>query len=236
MVWIAGADGARGGWIVALRAVGSETIVLRLARTLSEIPTWPESPAMLGLDIPIGLPEEATPGGRACDRLARRLLGPRGTTIFSAPSRPALEARTFQEALDRNRRSSPHRIGLSRQTFHLLPKIREADAFVSPARQAHVFEVHPELSFFEMNGGQPVLAPKKSEAGRQARLTLLESVFGRPLGDVVEVSRQREVARDDVLDALAVLFTAERAHFGRAVRIPAEPATDARGLRMEIVR
>jgi predicted RNase H-like nuclease len=49
---------------------------------LEEILDLPEKPAIIAIDVPIGLPEVMPPGGRACDRLARRLLGPRGASVF----------------------------------------------------------------------------------------------------------------------------------------------------------
>ena len=49
---------------------------------LKEILDLPEKPAIITIDVPIGLPEVTLPGGRSCDRLARRLLGSRGAQYF----------------------------------------------------------------------------------------------------------------------------------------------------------
>ena len=46
---------------------------------------------------------------------------------------------------------------------------------------------------------------------------------------------RRIAAADDFLDACATAWTANRLATGRAERLPADPATDPRGLRMEIV-
>jgi predicted RNase H-like nuclease len=48
--------------------------------------------------------------------------------------------------------------------------------------------------------------------------------------------RSRGVQTDDILDAMAVCWTAARVLRRLEQRFPADPAVDARGLRMEIVR
>ena len=55
---------------------------------------------LLLVDIPIGLPE--TGAERACDLMARRLLGPRKSSVFPVPVRQAVHAPTYQEACDLN--------------------------------------------------------------------------------------------------------------------------------------
>ena len=72
--------------------------------------------------------------------------------------------------------------------------------------------------------------------GRSARLRLVEAHFGP---GVFARARSRwlvkQVAHDDILDAFAVLWTAERIRRGEADTLPAQPLVDAAGLRMEIV-
>jgi predicted RNase H-like nuclease len=78
-------------------------------------------------------------------------------------------------------------------------------------------------------------AGKKSKAGKQERLLLVEEWLG---GRVLENARgtllKRDVADDDILDALAALWTATRVVEGRARTLPDDPPVDATGLRMEI--
>lgn len=235
--WVAGADGCRGGWVVALRRAGLREPVIRTVAAISQVLGWHERPAALGIDIPIGLLDRAEPGGRECDRAARALLGePRGRSVFSPPARQALGSRTFEQAVRRNRRTSEHHLGISRQSFGILPKIREVDDFVSQNPDLRVLEVHPELSFYEMNRGKAIPASKKSESGFRRRLRLLESTWRCELAPVVEAHRSSKIARDDIVDAMAVCWTAQRVLEGRAIRIPSEPRRDSRGLPMEIVR
>lgn len=236
--WVAGADGCRGGWVVATRSGNTGAPWLRVVERLATALEGEDAPEVLCVDVPIGLFEAAVPGGRDCDRSARALLGSlRGRSVFSPPARAALGASTYDEASRANRRSSPHAIGMSRQSFGILPKIREADALVTPALQERVVECHPELSFYEMNGRAPVVPSKKRSAGRAERRRLLERSWGTELASHVETFRRGpRVPWDDVLDAMAACWTAERVLRSEAVRIPETPPVDARGLRMEIVR
>jgi predicted RNase H-like nuclease len=237
--WVAGTDGCRRGWVVSLRRKGSLEPVIRVVDTMSDVLLWNEPLEVLGIDIPIGLPERAEKGGRECDQAARRLLGqPRGRSVFSPPARPALAARTFDEALALNRKTakSTPGTGLSRQCFNLFPKIREVDRFVTQSLPMEVVEVHPELAFYELSGGRPLTESKKSPHGLELRIELLEESLGCELSPLVEEHRSSKVARDDIVDAMAVCWTAERALEGIAIRLPSTPPRDSRGLRMQIVR
>jgi len=127
---------------------------------------------------------------------------------------------------------------VSCQAWNLVPKIRAVDALLredAAARRA-IHEVHPELSFWAWNGGVPMQAAKKSRAGRAERLRLAEKWLGEDLlararGDQL----RRDLADDDILDAVAALWTAHRIAAGRAERLPASAPRDAHGLEMAIV-
>lgn len=236
MAWVAGADGCKAGWAVVLREVKSRKMEVRFASRIEEVLRWKPSPKLLCVDIPIGLLDRAVPGGRDCDKAARALLGqPRGTSVFSPPARRALRARTPEAADPLNRTAGPDAPGLSLQARAIIPKIRAVDEFITRSLQRRVVEVHPEMSFYEMNGRRPVVEPKKSAAGRSRRIRLLEGAWRRKLSDFIE-SRPKGVGRDDVIDAMAACWTAERVMTGDALPLPAEPCRDSKGLRMEILR
>lgn len=231
---VAGMDGCRGGWVVVRR--GPDARALRI-----EVVTDPESvfadPALacIGIDVPIGLLDAAAPGGRACDRAARAMLGPkRASSVFSAPVRDVLAAADFADAAARSRRSSSHQLALSRQGFAIVPKIAEVDARMTPARQQKIVEVHPECCFAAMNGGVALVLPKKRASGRAARTELMRRVWGIDVSALLHAHRGPGVQPDDVLDAMAACWTAERVARGVAQRLPAVPEVDRRGLRMEI--
>ncbi|PQJ34683.1 hypothetical protein BSZ35_08785 [Salinibacter sp. 10B] len=238
--WVAGADGFRDGWAIVLWQPTTGTIRRRTVDAVEALLDLPEAPAVTGIDMVIGCPEQAEPGGRACDQAARKLLGhPRGASVFSAPAYDTLQADTYEEALRRNRASGPDAPGLSKQAFHLLPKLRALAARMTPQRQQRVREVHPELSFYAMNGDAPVEAKKKSREGRDERVRLLQKNGIPDVEEAVAAVAEGALGADDVIDAHAACWTARRIREGTAERCPpeTEPAPEsAQGLRMEIWR
>jgi predicted RNase H-like nuclease len=223
---IAGVDGCRGGWAVAV--LNLETG----ARSLHLAPRWADLPADLAIvcvDMPIGLAER---GSRGCDGLARAFL-PRGrkSSVFPAPRRPMLAFDSWADANGWGRQAEG--IGLTIQAWGLIAKIRELDAALGPADQARVRESHPELAFHRLGGGAP-LPPKRKPAGQAARRALLEAEGFHDLDDWLGRYPRALMQADDVLDACACLVTARRVARDEAIRLPAEPRRDARGLAMEI--
>jgi predicted RNase H-like nuclease len=231
---IAGVDGCRAGWVVILAHplarnahAHQVTICTRFDEVLALLPTS----AVCAVDIPIGLLEEWQPGGRDCDRCARRLLGRRASSVFTPPIRPLLDATHYDQVRGH---------GLSVQAFNILPKIREVDRLMTPALQHRVYEAHPELAFQAL-AGQPLQDRKKTVAGREARLRVLDNIpsplfhgIGAAFERVLGACKRTDVAPDDILDAYVLMWTARRIWCAQAHRVPRSPQYDARGLRMEI--
>ncbi|MFQ6044744.1 MAG: DUF429 domain-containing protein [Gemmatimonadales bacterium] len=237
MTIVAGIDGCRAGWvIVAIDDVQSGpspisgTVCPTLARALDLVA---ESPAVV-LDVPIGLLDHAEPGGRTADVIARKLLAARGSSVFPAPARRVLAFRSWEEANAVARSDSRDGIGITRQAFAILPKVREADEAMTPERQERVVEGHPELSFRAMNGDVPLSLTKRSAGGMLLRLRLLEQVGLRSAAEYAAETAGKDARMDDVLDATALAWSALRVVGGTARRIPERPPVDARGLRMEM--
>ena len=212
---MAGVDGCRSGWIVVHD--GCAAVHPDFTAVLAALP----ENAVVALDMPIGLVDEHVSGGREVDRAARAELGPKRSSVFSAPPRCALGTRTLDDA---------RRLGarLTLQTLNLLPRIEDVDGVMTPELQARVFEVHPELSFAAMNGDDPVRAPKRSATGAKERRGLLERA------GIVVPERPAGAAVDDLLDACALTWSARRVADGTASHVPDAPSRDARGLRMEL--
>jgi predicted RNase H-like nuclease len=193
-----------------------------------EVLDWRPAFEVIGLACHVGLPETPIQGGRNCDREARRLLGhPRRGAIFSAPARAALKATTYEEAAALND-------GMSAPQWALLPRIAEVDACIAPYWQRTVYEVNPELSFYQLNDDTPLKYGKYLHRGVAERKALLT----RRIPSIAPVldQRVRGARRHHIVDAAACLWTARRIA-GRAVnRVPEDPEWDDIGLRMEIVR
>jgi predicted RNase H-like nuclease len=235
--WL-GVDGTRTGWVVYVLQSEGESELYHID-ALSDLDLLTSrldnDAAALAIDMPIGLLDIAERGGRGCDREARRLLsqakrnakssqqsqlvGP--SSIFTPPSRKALiafsEGGTHTQVSEANRASvgsakdRSEGLGLSIQTFHILPKIREADSFVSSATQecgqslpskAPTFECHPELAFLALSRtrstevglismleGVKALRSKKLLEGRQERWTLLCKAGGLDVQRLLRLAR-----------------------------------------------
>jgi predicted RNase H-like nuclease len=215
MTPVAGVDGCRGGWVVVHD--GNAQVHPDFAAVLRTL----AADTVVAVDMPIGLADRQEPGGREVDRKARAQLGPKRSSVFSPPPRCVLGARTLAEARRRGAR-------LTLQTLNLLPRIEDVDRVITAALQSRVFEVHPELSFAAMNGGQPVLAPKRTPAGSAQRRYLLSRM------GVAMPERPVGAAPDDLLDACALAWSARRIADSVAARMPDVPESDSRGLRMEL--
>ena len=237
--WVAGADGFRGGWIVVLERAG--VYRARRVETASALLALPEQPLVIALDMVIGLPDVARRGGRDCDALARKRLGwPRSSSVFSPPTRAALEGATYAEALALHRATGgPDAPGFSIEAYNLFPKIREVDALMTPALQTHgtrphIAETHPEVAFAAMNGGASLRPGKRTPEGRALRYGLLEQEGLRGVEAFIQSHKGRGVKPDDVADAAACCWSARRIAEGRAVCLPPDPPRDARGLAQAI--
>jgi predicted RNase H-like nuclease len=157
-----------------------------------------------GIDIPIGMTED---GERACDLLAREKLRPHASRVFTGARRWLWqEFRDPDKANNEALRRGEKRV--SRQLWHLGPKIMEVDAFLRAHRERDVHEVHPELVFLRLNGNRP-LSPKKSDEGDALRRRLLKREGFRDIDLWLTEARIGTGAkRDDVLDACAVASAA----------------------------
>jgi predicted RNase H-like nuclease len=199
---VAGVDACRGGWVAVLIERGSiaDSVFDPSCRELLD---GLRSASHIAIDIPIGLPAE---GVRAADIEARAFVGPRRSSVFSAPPRPTILAVTYAEA----RLTTP---SLSAQSFALAKKILEVEKCLDD----RLFEVHPEVSFAAL-AGHPLRYSKKSWNGHMERRLLLEEQGLEPPARVTG-----NAAPDDVLDATVAAWSAERKARGQARTLPVDP-------------
>jgi predicted RNase H-like nuclease len=244
-ILLIGVDGAKAGWFAVWRA--EQGFGFDVYARAEHLLASHASAACIAVDIPIGLSDH---GGRAPDALARSFVGgKRASSVFSAPVRGVLGATSHADASALNRRLDEKGRGITIQAFGILPKIRTIQAFgILPkirewdtllradanARRC-VREVHPEVSFAAMNAGVGLAAPKRSDEGHAQRVALLGQHFGlEQVAALLASVPRRMAAADDVADALAALWSAERIHAGRGGSLPAPPAIDSAGLQMAI--
>ena len=233
-----GIDGCKGGWFaVALESCKATSWQMELITQLTEISGALKQANLVLIDIPIGM-RSVDCKERKCDLEARKVLSPlRHSSVFPVPCRKALKMETYTEASAMNFGCTGRK--LSRQTWNIMPKIREVDLYIR-RRKLHgrIREMHPEVVFWALNNKQPMEHPKRTDEGFDERVKVLEPVYPhvRKLLESFFTSTnygQGLVARDDVLDALAGAVTAS--FKPRLKTLPERPDIDCRGLAMEYV-
>jgi predicted RNase H-like nuclease len=195
---VAGVDGTKGGWVAIVLENGrfAGDYLLRPVETAFDELSGAE---IIAIDIPIGF------GPREADRAARSFLTGSAGVVFPTPPRDVLEA-PFGPGL-----------GFPKQAHSLGPRILHVTELAR--RDARFREVHPEVSFRAMNGGRPLGHRKKSAAGALRRLELLRAVG-------IELTALRDAGSaplDDVLDAAAAAWSAQRILTGAAKSLPDPP-------------
>lgn len=252
---VAGVDGCKdrgdgqGGWVAVIVAPDGSAHATRLA-AVADLLKRPLAPAFVAIDMPIGLPDRIDAKGRAPERLVRPLLGGRQSSVFSMPSRAAVEAgvrpamaeeERYRQACERARATSTPPRAVAKQGFALFPRIMEIDRWLraDPALPERVFECHPEVSFWAMNGQVPLDLPKKVKGvpaapGLELRRRLLEAAGFAPELLSPLKARELRVGEDDLIDACAAAWTAGRIARGQAVSFPSPPERDAAGLPVAI--
>jgi predicted RNase H-like nuclease len=200
-----GVDAARGGWVAVVLEDGAFADAVLERRFPAVLERLPDAVA-IGVDVPIGLPPLGS--RRRADDEARRVAGPRRSSVFFTPSREALEALTYSEA----RTVAP---GTSAQAWALRAAILDA-ARVDDSR---VHEVHPEVSFAVL-AGEPLTFAKRTWNGQRERVRLLRKA-GVKIPDRLDAGI---VAADDVLDAAVAAWTATRIARGEHITLPPDPA------------
>ena len=217
---LAGVEPVKKGWLVVTGRLMGATLVAgdaHVSEHINDVLDARPSYQVVALHAPVGLPDEDAPGGRACDRAARQLLGwPRLAAIVTPPARALLEDKKAR------RRSSK------------LRHVAEVDETIAAYWQRTVYECNPELSFYELNSGAPLKFGKHSERGVQERVDLLTSRIGGI--ERVLTTNLPGVRPYQLIDACGDLWTARRIA-GRAIAsLPQVPQWDELGRRMELVR
>ncbi|MCS7188194.1 MAG: DUF429 domain-containing protein [Bacteroidia bacterium] len=232
MAQVVGIDGCRGGWICAevwIHKKSVRRITLQIWHSFMQIIQAYRAAEAIAVDIPMGLWEEGRARLRPCDQAARLKLKGRASTIFTPPTRSMLKAPAYEPL-----RSA----GLSIQAYNLIPRIREVDDLITPSLQQKIWESHPELSFTAMVGS-PIPYSKHTKIGQSERWKALEEKFG--IKSLTEIRHllgsnqfQRGFCLHDVLDALALAWSAQRRLQNSAEVCMGSPLYDAKGLMMAI--
>lgn len=215
---ISGVDGVPTGWVVCVLSGTGRVRDVRwsVVPSASDVLEVTAGCDAVGIDIPLALPSGAA--RRDAEILAAARLGTARSSLFPTPPAPVLDATSYVEACALAQQVTGRKISL--QAWNIVPKIREFQRVTLPSS---VVEAHPELSFRTLAPGVD-LASKKTARGAGQRIAALSGWVGPAelFGDLPAAARL-----DDVLDALAAAWTAERVARGTAEFLG--PGTDDRG-------
>lgn len=233
-MFVVGVDGCRGGWLaVSLSPDGAPES--RIFPDMAALWSACRQAALILVDIPMGLPEAVN--DRACDKLARKVLGLRRSSVFPVPCRAAVYTPTYDAAIKMNEGITGKKI--FRATWNIIPRIRQVDVILRTDPQARkvIREAHPEVLFWGLNQERPMDFSKKEAAGLNERLEVLEKVYPRAKSLFFELRKNlpgKMAAPDDLIDALAAAVTGLLGRKKLKI-LPANPEKDAYGLPMEMV-
>ena len=199
-----GIDGCRAGWIVAA-IDGNGKLSHLLIPSLNDLPYNHFELALI--DIPL---EFADQSYRPCETAAQLLLGPRKrASIFPTPHRSAVFAEDYPEA---NRLNRVHLgKGLSKQSWNICNKIKEATFFISHRPDTPLFEAHPELCFYFLNNCKPLLSKKSLSEGANDRLRIIaghDPTYLQVITATLKITKRKAVKLDDIIDATILAIRA----------------------------
>ncbi|MFZ9614988.1 MAG: DUF429 domain-containing protein [Candidatus Methylopumilus sp.] len=219
MSLIIGIDGCKSGWF-SVWENQDKSIHSSVFSNLNELKNFfkNESQLIVGIDMPVVL-SEVIP--RQADQLARKLLSKKASSVFTAPTPEMLDQPNYEKASLVSKKLFGKSMSL--QSWYLFPKIKDVQTMIHH-EDMQIYEIHPELSFRAMNNEQVILESKKSPEGFAIRNSLLTMHFKNFIFE--EIRRQyarKDVMDNDILDALAVLWSAKRIQSNQASFLPQAP-------------
>jgi predicted RNase H-like nuclease len=237
---LAGVDGCKNGWIVALGQQWPchEPVRIEFCPNFRAVLDATARCDVVAVDMPIGLPDGSDV--RECDLSAQKALGHQRNSIFLTPPRSCIEAGDAVAFQSMHRQIRGTGAGLP--VWGIVPKMCEVNRIMEerianePTIQDRVIEFHPELTWQRLAGSSR-LSSKKSAEGIFQRLSLLEQTSEGWLPPFPHnISGNPTI--DDVLDAVvgisAALCFLKRNALGVRRHPVNEPRRNSAGLRMEI--
>lgn len=219
MSLIIGIDGCKSGWF-SVWENQDKSIHSAVFSNLNELKNFfkNESQLILGIDMPVVL-SEVIP--RQADQLARKLLSKKASSVFTAPTPEMLDQPNYEKASLVSKRLFGKSMSL--QSWYLFPKIKDVQTMIHH-EDMQIYEIHPELSFRAMNNEQVILESKKTHEGFALRNALLSMHFKNFIfEDIRNQHARKDVMDNDILDALAVLWSAKRIQSNQASYLPQAP-------------
>jgi len=216
---IIGIDGCKRGWFSVWQNP-DDTIQSSIFSTLNHLKDFfnDEAHLIIGIDMPVVLSDFIP---READQLARKLLSKKASSVFTAPTPEMLEQPNYERASYVSKRLFGKSMSL--QSWYLFPKIKDVQTIIHDAH-INLYEIHPELSFRAMNHEEVILESKKSKEGFEIRNALLRRHFESfDFESIRNLYPRKDVMDNDILDAMAVLWSARRIQANEASFLPKIP-------------
>jgi len=227
---IAGIDGSKGGW-VCVSGYENNFRELKFEKLEKFHDIKLKDFNLVLVDIPIGLDIDLKKGGRIVDKLARKELLTNKSSIFNAPSRLVLNAKNYEEA---NKINKSKGMGLSKQSWNLVKKIKEVDEYIRNSNKTIIFESHPEIIFQIMKRDKVSSKKKNKEGIIERRNLLVKSGFDKVFLERNLSAKDNFYKQDDFIDACSLFWSANRAIANSEVKIPNDTVLDSEGIIMQI--
>lgn len=228
-----GIDGCKGKWIAVY--ISNNGFEVGKFKTINDICNQYSNSDSYIIDIPIGLIEDKSQ--MRPDRLVKKELGKKGSSIFEVPCRQAVYAVDKKKARELN--ISILGKSLSEQTLGITKAIRQVDEFLqsNPQWKNKLLESHPEFCFSKLNNNQPILEHKMTTEGQLKRLEILTRYYPEANKVVdkflTDVPYRKKI--DDVVDALCLAVTGKLILEKGLKTIPENPMMDSMRLLMQMV-
>ncbi|WP_299686585.1 DUF429 domain-containing protein [uncultured Vibrio sp.] len=204
-----GIDGCKLGWIAWI-VCNNEIPRLKVVNTLDELVDDLTGATTL-IDMPIGFSDSLTPD-RLCDKAARRFLtSKRGSSVFPVPCREAVYQTGYIAACSANVEQLDKKF--SKQTWGIVPKIRELDELIEAHPSLSIRESHPEVVFAALKG-EPLTFSKRTKQGQEERLAIIQQLAPQWCEGVslaISYTKRKDVAVDDIYDAFVLMLIAYNA-------------------------
>ena len=144
---------------------------------------------------------------------------------------------SYKKACEVNEKLKGKRI--SKQAWNIVPKILDVDSFLveNKISQEKIKEVGPKV-YFQVFKGFPMKYSKKSHDGFLERKETFKNIYlftDKIIEAALSEYRRKEVAKDDILDALVAAITAKMGYIYGFEFVPREPETDINGLKIQMV-
>ena len=238
---IAGIDGYTGGWIAVVIDDGNFATAQVFSNDDLETLIASNAIEYAIVDIPIGLisgkdadnPKQKT---RDTETAMRKFLKKRHVCVFNTPCRQALDTideNDYWLASDVNRKILG--VKLTKQTFYIMEKIREADVIVQKLGQDKIREGHPEVSFKVLANDKVLnLENKKTNGGKKQRIDFLEGAGFNCTNLKQHLPNHKPAKLDDLLDAAVLAWSATRWKNNEHKSFPSTPKKDSKNLEMVV--